>query len=304
MQDIIKKELHNRFITEAATPGITNTKKVQDEEGKVNKEAQSDIKKEMTAYDKASGSKAKDDIKPPKRELSKTEDEVVDNSFKGGLEDLQYDSEVSDTFKERQKMAIEGDSKMGNETKTGEWNPETGEGNGNTEPVWGASNVDFGKNLIDKAKARKDAQDKATEPMRQFGNDIELIPKGTKTVGSTRKVAVESENKKMRLKFKNPFNGLNNAIKLIPESYKIDNKEFEITDGNESYNIRWEGSLNEGEAVVLRGTNKAAVNEDLAKIKHLFDYKSTTTKSTRLDENEEFKKIYSKIKTSLEESEE
>ena len=34
-----------------------------------------------------------------------------------------------------------------------------------------------------------------------------------------------------RLKFKQEFKGVGNALKLIPESYKVDNKVFEMTDG-------------------------------------------------------------------------
>jgi len=41
-----------------------------------------------------------------------------------------------------------------------------------------------------------------------------------------------------RATFKKPFNGMDNALKLIPESYKVDGNEFQITDGIETYNIR------------------------------------------------------------------
>jgi hypothetical protein len=37
-----------------------------------------------------------------------------------------------------------------------------------------------------------------------------------------------------RLKFNKEFNGVGNALKMIPESYRTDNKEFEMTDGVES----------------------------------------------------------------------
>jgi hypothetical protein len=77
-----------------------------------------------------------------------------------------------------------------------------------------------------------------------------------------------------RLKFKSAFNGLGNALKLIPESYRTDNKVFEMTDGNESYKIRWEGSLNEGKAVVLMASDNKLVNEDINRMKALFGYKS------------------------------
>jgi glycosyltransferase involved in cell wall biosynthesis len=50
-----------------------------------------------------------------------------------------------------------------------------------------------------------------------------------------------------------------------------------MTDGNESYKVRWEGSLTEGRAVVLEASNKQFIKEDMSKIKHLMNYKSEET---------------------------
>jgi hypothetical protein len=110
-----------------------------------------------------------------------------------------------------------------------------------------------------------------------------------------------------RLKFKNEFGGLRNAIKLIPENYKVDNKEFEMTDGNENYRLRWEGTLNEGKAVVLLASNKTEINEDLQRMKDLFNYKSEKTignlkGKSRLDEEKMFNKILNKSKSIINES--
>jgi hypothetical protein len=112
-----------------------------------------------------------------------------------------------------------------------------------------------------------------------------------------------------RLKFKNEFNGVGNALKLIPESYRVDNKEFEMTDGNETYRIRWEGNLKEGNAVVLTATDKKMVNEDMARMKALFNYKSQDTLglvkgNARIDENKVFSDVWNKSKRLLGESEE
>ena len=118
-----------------------------------------------------------------------------------------------------------------------------------------------------------------------------------------------------RLKFnKNgdkPFEGVNltqklgHALTLIPESYKVDNKEFEMTDGSVSCKVRWEGTLNEGKAVVLLASDKTMINEDMQKMKHLMGYKSQDTLGTvkglaRLDENVAFGDIWNKTKTLLE----
>jgi hypothetical protein len=112
-----------------------------------------------------------------------------------------------------------------------------------------------------------------------------------------------------RLKFKTNFNGLGNALKLIPEGYRVDKKEFEMTDGNETYRIRWEGNLNEGKAVVLTASDKKLVNEDINRMKELFGYKSQDTLglvkgNARVNENKVFGDIWNKSKQLLGESEE
>jgi hypothetical protein len=86
-----------------------------------------------------------------------------------------------------------------------------------------------------------------------------------------------NESKMKRLKFKKPFNGVDTALKVIPESYKVDNRVFELTDGNEHYSVRWEGSVTEGKGVVLSSFHQEALNEDVAKIKHLMGFKSQDT---------------------------
>ena len=75
-----------------------------------------------------------------------------------------------------------------------------------------------------------------------------------------------------RLRFKTPFNGMDNALKLIPESYKVDGKEFELTDGIESYRVRWENT-----PTILTALNKNLMNEDMQKMKHLMKYNSKDT---------------------------
>jgi hypothetical protein len=111
-----------------------------------------------------------------------------------------------------------------------------------------------------------------------------------------------------RLRFKNEFKGVGNALKLIPEAYKVDNKVFEMTDGNETYKIRWEGSLSEGKAIVLTAADKTLVNEDINRMKQLFGYKSHETLglvkgNARLDENRAFTDIWNKTKALMTESE-
>jgi hypothetical protein len=111
-----------------------------------------------------------------------------------------------------------------------------------------------------------------------------------------------------RLKFNKEFNGFGNALKLIPESYKVDKKVFEMTDGNEHYRIRWEGSINEGSAVILMASDKNLVNEDMDRMKRLMGYKSQETLGTvkgkeRITENAKFNDIWNKTKKLMNEVE-
>ena len=118
------------------------------------------------------------------------------------------------------------------------------------------------------------------------------------------KPQIKKESMK-RLKFNKEFNGVGNALKMIPESYRVDNKRFEMTDGNESYSIRWEGTLTEGRAIVLTASDKTMVNEDMQKMKHLMGYKSQDTLGlvkgkSRIEENATFGKIWDKTKILME----
>jgi hypothetical protein len=104
-----------------------------------------------------------------------------------------------------------------------------------------------------------------------------------------------------RLVFKKEFKGVENALKLIPESYKVNDKTFQMTDGNEKYEIRWEGNLTEGKAVILKASDKVLMNEDMRKMKHLMGYKSEDTLGlvkgkARIDENKKFNDIWNKSK--------
>jgi hypothetical protein len=112
------------------------------------------------------------------------------------------------------------------------------------------------------------------------------------------------ESKMKRLKFNESFNGLGGALQKIPAKYKVDNKVFEMTDGNENYRIKWEGTLTEGEAVVLIASDKKMVNEDIQHMKHLMGFKAETTLGTpsakdRLAENNTFRDIMNMTNTIL-----
>ena len=291
-------------------PGVKVTSKVNKESGKSNKEGVNAIAKDMKAYEapltKADANSS--EMATNKFNYSTDEEKEYHDEMEimNGLEMMQYDRTPDENYKKRALEAIEGSSKMGN-------NPDWANV---VEKGWGGDK-DFGKNLAKKIKASQEKRSKETPTTKMFGNDWEVIKDtshksyATENTNNQKALIESTENKKQpmkRLKFKKEFNGVGNALKLIPESYKVDNKVFEMTDGNESYKVRWEGSLTEGAAVVLTASDKKMVNEDMDRMKALFNYKSQDTLGllkgkARVDENASFRNIWDKTKQLLGEAE-
>jgi hypothetical protein len=300
----IKTLLSKTFISEANVPGLDVTNKAKAESDKANKKAIKDMEKELSDYDKESKKQPKDVQNPVK--FNYTDDSEAEYhqemEIMNGQEMIQYDRTPSEEYKKRAEEAIEGSSRMGNNP---EWANVVAPGQGG-DPT-------FGKKLVKAIKASEKKRSESTPTTKMFGDDWEIVKdKSHKAYAfenkENNKEIIKESNKMKRLTFKKPFNGVDNALNLIPESYKVDNKTFEMFDGNESYKVRWEGSLNEGKGVVLTASNKEMVNEDMKKIFHLMGYKSEETLgnlkgSERLNENKQFSDIWSKTKTILTESE-
>ena len=283
MNKIIVKNQLDKLVSEVVS-GEKVTKKAQNTSKRQNDAYLKDVTKKMSDYDKNLKQEDKDAIEPKKYPAEGADKEYhEDMEIRNGQEMIEYDREPSDTFKKRAKDALEGDSSMGNETLDGD-------DNGNTEEVWGSSgNKHGGEEVAKAAKRSKEKRDKSINTVVQFGDDIETVDENPNK--SRKKIATEGMK---RLRFKKDFDGVGNALKLIPEAFKVDKKEFEMTDGKETYRVKWQGSLNEGKAKVLTATSKDLVNEDFEKIKHLMGYRAQNTLGVlngkgRVDENEVMK---------------
>lgn len=306
----IQKKLHDLFISEDVTPGITMNNSIRKQNNTINKKGLSDTTKNLTKYEKGLGKEEAGGDKMPVNKFNYTnEDEVEYHNeieIRNGMEMLEYDREPSEGFKKRNKEAVEGSTRMGNKG---------GKEVGNAQETFGASSDDFGKNYNKISKSSFDKRLNSKKGIYSFGDDVENIAttnKGNKTIvkhsmfeNKDNNNKLTENNKMKRLNFKKEFNGLGNALKLIPESYKTNNKIFEMTDGNESYRIRWEGS-NNGKPVVLVASDKNLVNEDIIRMKQLFGYKSQDTLglvkgNERINENKVFGTILDKTKKLLSE---
>ena len=85
--------------------------------------------------------------------------------------------------------------------------------------------------------------------------------------------------------------------KLIPEHYKYDGHTFLMTDGNQTFKVRWDDSINEG--TVLSYNNKNMINEDMNKMKKLFNYtyEDSMSKTNNYgEESNNFKRLFESSK--------
>ena len=289
----------NAIVNESETshPGLAKTKRVQNLEDKVNKAHYKEVGKTMKKYSDGTKDEKKNSDSVKKYENS-DEDQNFHNEVENlnGLEMNKYDNTPDKVFKERALKAIEGDSSMGN-------SPEYA--NTVEDSVWGG-NKDFGKNLVKRIKAR---DKKENEDTPQYGGMGDVATNRDKNKNPKQRALSENNtntktNTMKRLRFKNAFNGVGNALQLIPEGYKVNDKTFQMTDGNESYEIRWEGTISEGSAVVLTATDGNMINEDMSRMKHLMGYKSEDTTGVlngreRLAENDVFSTILGKTRGSI-----
>lgn len=301
-KNIIRQHLKTTFLSEATTPAEKLGSQIKGKNSTHNKEGINAIAKEMSKYEKSLTKPDANEKTMGQNKFNYTDDsekEYHDEmEIMNGMEMNRYDREPDKIFKERALEAIEGSSKMGNNS---EWANVVVKGQG--------GDPEFGKNLVKKIRASEKKRNQQTPTTKMFGDDWEVVkdeghkPNAFESNKNKNKPQIKESMK--RLKFKNEFNGVGNAIKMIPESYKIDKKVFEITDGNESYKVRWEGTLSEGKAIILMASDRKMVNEDIQKMKHLMSYSSEKTLGTvkgkdRLTENDVFNDIYNKTKKLME----
>lgn len=290
-KNIIKKHLIENFLSEDKKPGtLSSTEEIQSDSKKINSDNQKEVAKKMKSYEKP----IKAETEPVKRELSEKEKDVHSDEelFPGSMAALDYDSRIDKKFADRFEKSLAGHETTGNSNKYA---------NVVQDKVWGGD-PNFGETLVYQTKKMADKKKAVWAGMGDT-----MLPYGVRNGNYAL-----SKNKKIkegmkRLVFKKEFKGVENALRLIPESYKVNNKQFQMTDGNEKYEIRWEGNLTEGRAVILKASDKQLMNEDMQKMKHLMGYKSQETLGNlkgaeRINEDKTFNKIWNKTKNLLNEN--
>jgi hypothetical protein len=161
--------LISQMVNEAV-PGLTAFEKAHKESGSQNDQALSDVEKKIKQYLTFDGNDNPEfpghnegDVEA-RQSTGDEADEIADNRG-GGLEDLAYDVEPSDKFKERLEMSLKGDAKMGNGQKDA----------GNVIPS------DLGEKMIKKVKRKEEAKKEAPmyvkdpAPVKKEVNESKVI---------------------------------------------------------------------------------------------------------------------------------
>lgn len=162
-------KLISQMVNEAV-PGVAAYEDAHKKSGSQNDQALADVEKKIKQYLTFDGNDNPEfpghnqgDVEA--RQPSEDEaDEVYDNRG-GGLEDLDYDVEPSDKFKERLEMSLKGDAKMGNGQKDA----------GNVIPS------KLGEKMIKKVKRKEEAKKEAPmyvkdpAPIKKEVNESKVI---------------------------------------------------------------------------------------------------------------------------------
>ncbi len=266
----ILMESHNEF-----NPKIGD--KVESEDKKNNEKAVDDIMKQSKEFDGGITDKKKNTNKEDIQDFNKT------------TLDVEFASEPGEAYRERVKAQVHGFPSADNEknSKIKEDNKSLDfEGN---EKFYDAQKKKS-EEISDKEAELKHAGLKARElPKEDFKNDT-----------------LFKENKTMkRLHFKNTvFLSEAQMLKKVPEEYRTSDGRFIMKDASGTEYLvecSYNKEFNHGKLTVVNKTNKEQINEQLDRMRELFDYNSSsymggTTSSSRKTETQGLSEMINRVK--------
>jgi hypothetical protein len=174
-------EMIQRIVKESV-PGITVTKKAQTQSKKDNESNASEVAKKIKDATTFDGNDNPEFPKPigkgekiARKNTPEQEEEIQDNRG-GGLEDLHYDMEPSQQFKDRLKKSLEGHTSTGNSQEAGN-----------------VIKSDLGKNIAKKVERKH----KQREDEVMYNKDVQPV-KVVKESKNNLSSILEEEIKKMK----------------------------------------------------------------------------------------------------------
>lgn len=210
--------------------------------------------------------------------------EKVSDGNKTAL-DYSFDYDPGKDFKERVKSQVKGYTSKKEEDNDIE---KAGDFEGNEE-------------FYNDTKDKHEKMAKDTLQIKKSGLTAREMPDST----FEKESMFENKLKTKRLYFKHTkFLTEGHMLSRIPEEYKINGQRIIMKDAADNeYLVEWkvdkEHNISEGE--VLKYTNKTKLNEEMSRIKDLFNYKSsdyfdTTTAQERADEGNRVGNFINEVK--------
>ena len=195
-----------------------------------------------------------------------------------GMSDLQYDGEVSQSFKDRAKAGMEG------------YTSSLSKKNHSKESLGNAYRDDrIAKKCIQKAKDVKSMQDAQSEiGITNSQKKPEDTHRHKTNIGESKKTSI--------LKFKHvQFISESQMLAHVPDEYKNEGKRFYMQDckGNK-YLVEWHEKPE-----IEKMLNEEKTAAEMARIKDLFGYKpgnSKTTNSLRMNEDTKINDMLSRVR--------
>ena len=234
-------------------------KNVPKDNKKINDQAYQDIKKETEAYDGGLGAENKKGV-------------AVTPANNRGMSDLDYDS-ISKPFKEKVKSQMKGYTSAENEKLHKD------------EPFGNAyyDSNNISKDIADHAKEAKKEKDKSKTDGLVSSKYKKETEENSDTMFESKKIS--------KIQFKHTqFLSEGHMLSKVPDEFKVEGKRFIMKDtADNEYLVEWTAK----QPNVTKKLNKTQVNEEMKRIKALYDYKSkdyftTTNAQSRVNENKEF----------------
>ena len=266
----ILMESHNEF-----NPCIGD--KVESEDKKNNEKAVDDIMKQSKEFDGGITDKKKNTNKEDVQDFNKT------------TLDVNFASEPGDAYKERVKAQVHGFPSVDNEK------------NSKIEEENDSLDFNGNKDFYDAQKKKAEEIGQAETDIKHAGLKARELPKE-----NFKNDTLFKENKTMkRLHFKNTvFLSEAQMLKKIPEEFKSADGRFIMKDASGTEYLvecSYSPELKYGKLKVINKSNKEQINEQLDRMRQLFDYNSSsymggTTSVSRKTESNGLSEMIDRVK--------
>ena len=266
----ILMESHNEF-----NPRIGD--KVESEDKKNNEKAVDDIMKQSKEFDGGITDKKKNTNKEDVQDFNKT------------TLDVNFASEPGDAYKERVKAQVHGFPSVDNEK------------NSKIEEENDSLDFNGNKDFYDAQKKKAEEIGQAETDIKHAGLKARELPKE-----NFKNDTLFKENKTMkRLHFKNTvFLSEAQMLKKIPDEFKSADGRFIMKDASGTEYLvecSYSPELKYGKLKVINKSNKEQINEQLDRMRQLFDYNSSsymggTTSVSRKTESNGLSEMIDRVK--------